>query len=84
MRVVHNALQFPQSVLLYYKYIIVRKIPEVLEELCDHLGNFVTVFAYKRQENTLHGKLQVRIRQGYYNNMKCCCGYGTEWNRGYL
>jgi hypothetical protein len=65
MRVVHNGFQFPQSVLLYYKYIIVRKIPEVMEELCDHLGNFAAVCACTRQENMLHGKLQVRIRQGY-------------------
>jgi hypothetical protein len=84
MRVVHNEFQFPQSLLLHYKYIIVRKIPEVMEELCDHLGNFATVCAYTRQENKLHGKLQVRIRHEYYNNMKCCYGNGTEWNRRYL
>jgi hypothetical protein len=84
MRVLHNAFQFPRTVLSYYKYIIVRKIPEVVEELCDHLGNFATVCACARQETALHGKLQVRTRQGHYNSKKRCCRNGIEWKRGYL
>jgi hypothetical protein len=64
MRVLHNEFQFPQTILFYYKYIIVRKNPEDVEESCSRLDNLVTVRADTRRERTPHGKLQVRIREG--------------------
>jgi hypothetical protein len=54
-RVLHNEFQFPQTILFYYPYIIVRKIPERMEERCGRLNNLVTVRADTRKERRLHG-----------------------------